>query len=142
MAERHSSDELTDEEKIKFLNKGEYLILATVDCEGEPYGAPLNYIVKDHFDFSDKNKVSFNAVGNTTVLPNKFGTLYKSIIVAGEASLVDDQKEKYDAFREFFQKYSSAFITECDEYIKTILSKAMVIRISIKSRAGDTKNDL
>ena len=90
-------------------NKDVYLILATVDCDEEPCGVPMNYIVKDHSKVVHNNKVSFNVVANTRVAPNKFGTLWESILFAGEAGVVVDEEEKTKCIHGALQEMSLRF---------------------------------
>lgn len=118
-------------------NKDVYLILATVDCDEEPCGVPMNYIVKDKCKAMDSNKVSFNVVANTKAAPNKFGTLWESILFAGEAGVVVDEKEKQNAFMDLFKRCSSGFTTEFTEYVKGFGAKAMVVNVSINNLSRD-----
>ncbi len=68
----------------------------------EGYGIPLNYVFdynKIYFHYAvegskldylrTNNKASFSVVGNTQILPSKFGTLYKSAIVSGSVREVE-----------------------------------------------------
>jgi uncharacterized protein len=151
MKEMRRTDRLiSEEEAFKILNNGEYGILATVDLEGQPYGVPLSYIVKNNCIYYHatnaggskydnilyNNKVSFTVVGNTQILPDKFGTLYESVIAFGEAVSVDDDEEKLMAFREFLKKYCSEYLAEGEKYIETVGAKAMIVKITIDSLTG------
>ena len=144
---------LSDEETLEILNKGEYGILATVDSDGQPYGVPLSYIVKDnciyyhstnaggskHDNILNNKKISFTVVGNTQVLPDKFGTLFESVIVLGEANLVNDEDEKLSAFREFLKKYCDGFLAEGEKYIENAGPKAIMVKITINSLTGKSR---
>jgi hypothetical protein len=55
--------------------------------------------------FKNKN-VSFCAVGDTEIIPDKFGTKYESVIVAGEIEESFD-KDKQMALEGMLRKYSS-----------------------------------
>jgi uncharacterized protein len=154
MKEMRRTDRLlSEEEALKILEKGEYGILATVDREGQPYGVPLSYIVKDnciyyhcsnaggskHDNILNNNKVSFTVIGNTQVLPDKFGTLYESVIVFGEAGFVHDEEEKLSAFREFLKKYCSGFLAEGEKYIESAGPRAMMVKITVTSLTGKSR---
>ena len=91
---RRKDRAITEEEAVALLNKAEYGVLSTVSENGKPYGVPLNFCVINHciyfhcavegqkIDNIKQNKsVSFCAVGNTEILPDKFGTKYESVIV-------------------------------------------------------------
>jgi nitroimidazol reductase NimA-like FMN-containing flavoprotein (pyridoxamine 5'-phosphate oxidase superfamily) len=154
MQEMRRADRLmTEEEAFDLLKKGEYGILATVDREGLPYGTPVNYVVADKYiyfhstiaggskydNIMGNNKVCFTVVGKTDVMPEKFGTLFESVIAFGEASLVSDEEERLAAFREFLKKYSPGFLTEGEKYIAAMGPKAMILKIAIKSLTGKRK---
>ena len=104
---RRKDRAITEEEAVALLNKAEYGVLSTVSENGKPYGVPLNFcIINDciyfhcavegqKIDNIKQNKlVSFCAVGNTELLPDKFGTKYESIIVSGEVEEVFDMNKQ------------------------------------------------
>lgn len=139
-----------DKEAYDILEKGEYGILATVDQDNQPYGAPVSYAVAgNHIYFhgtsdggykydniSHNSKVSLTVVGKTEVLPNEFATAYESVVAFGEASLVTDEAERLMAFREILKKYSSDFLEEGEKYIENAGHKTMVIKIQITKLTG------
>jgi len=138
-----------EEEALKILVEGQYGIFATVDDENQPYGTPLSYVVKENNiyfhcftegskldNIKNNNKVCFSVVGKTKVLPDKFGALYESVIVFGEANLISDEKEKVMVFREFLKKYCSEFISKGEKYIDSVGPKAIAVKITIKSYTG------
>lgn len=150
---RRTDRQLSREEALEILIKGEYGILATVDSEGQPYGVPLSYIVYDnrvyyhatnaggskYDNIINNHKVSFTVVGNTQVLPDKFGTLYESAIVLGEAAVVEREEIKLVVFREFVKKYCAEYIAEGEKYIESMGSKAMIVEIPINSLTGKSR---
>lgn len=151
MAAMRRSDRLMSEEDTRrVLIEGEYGILATVDEEVHPYGVPLSYVyLDDHIYFHStgeggskynnlkyNNRVCFTVVGNTKILPDKFGTLYESAIAFGIAELVSDEEERINVFREFLKKYCAEFTSEGEKYIKEAGPKAMIIKINIKNLMG------
>lgn len=147
---RRADRMLSQEEALKILSEGEYGLLATVNGDGQPYGVPMAYAVKDnciyyhctieggstHDNILNNKKVSFTVVGATQVLPDKFGTLYESVIVFGEATQVDDEEEKVSAFRELLMKYCSEYMAEGEEGIKKAGPKTIVVKITINSMTG------
>lgn len=150
MEMRRTDRQMNDEEARTLLNAGEYGILATVDNEGQPYGVPLSYVVVDNCiyyhgtnaggtkynNIISNHKVTFTVVGNTKVMPEKFGTLYESVIALGEASEVTDEAEKRGALKEFLYKYSAEFIAEGEKYVESAVSKTSIIKIEIKTLTG------
>ena len=115
---RRKDRAVTEKEAIEILIKGEHGILSMCTPENEGYGIPLNYVLDNNqiyfhsaaagskLDYlRTNNKVSFCVVGNTTVIPSDFGTLYESAIVSGTTSEVDGN-EKRDALIKIIEKYS------------------------------------
>jgi len=150
---RRTDRHLSQEAAMEILVNGEYGVLSTVNEDGQPYGVPLSYIVKDdciYYHCTDaggskqdnilnNNKVSFTVVGNTQVLPEKFGTLYESVIAFGEAVIIHNEEEKLAALRELIQKYSAPYIAEGEKYIKAAASKTMVVRVAIRDVTGKSR---
>ena len=133
---------------IKLLANCEYGILSTVDNNGQPYGAPLNYVYKNNHiyfhgaltghkieNIKNNPKVSFCTIGDTKIIPSLFGTEYVSVVVFGVASEVQGS-ERYDALLWLLEKYSPDYIEEGKAYIKRYDRVAKVIKISIKSISG------
>ena len=87
---RRQDREITREEAIGILEKGEYGVLSMCTPANEGYGIPINYTFNNaHIYFHcaktgskleylrNNPNVSFCVVGKTTVLPSAFGTLYQ-----------------------------------------------------------------
>lgn len=154
MREMRRTDRLiSKDEAMEILKKGEYGILATADENGQPYGVPLSYALLDDiiyfhatnagglkFDnFTTNSKVSFTVVGDTQMLPEKFGTLFENAIIFGEVSQVDDESERYAAFRQLVNKYCADFIPEGEQYIKNAGPRAIIAKISINEISGKAR---
>jgi len=148
---RRKDREITEDEAIEILIKGEHGILSMCTAENEGYGIPLNYVLDNHqiyfhcaaagskLDYlRNNNKVSFCVVGNTTVIPSDFGTLYESTIVSGTTSEVDGN-EKREALKRIIEKYSANFIAEGNEYIDKLYDRVSVIKLSIQSITGKAR---
>jgi nitroimidazol reductase NimA-like FMN-containing flavoprotein (pyridoxamine 5'-phosphate oxidase superfamily) len=141
------------EDALRLLEIGEYGILSTVDGSGQPYGVPLNYAAADgaiylhctnagghkYDNIVGNNKVSFAVVGNTQVVPEKFGTLFESVIAFGEASVVEDEAERMTAFQAIIKKYSPEFLADGEQYIAKMSSKTLVLKIKIERLTGKHK---
>ena len=148
---RRKDRAITEEEAVALLNKAEYGVLSTVSENGKPYGVPLNFcIINDciyfhcavegqKIDNIKQNKfVSFCAVGNTELLPDKFGTKYESIIVSGEVEEVFDMN-KQKAMEGLLHKYSSEFFDKGIKYIEGLRDKTRVFKITINTLTGKAR---
>ena len=148
---RRKDRAISEEEAIALLNKAEYGVLSTVTENGEPYGVPLNFCFIDHciyfhcavegqkIDNIDHNKsVSFCAVGNTEILPDKFATKYESVVVSGEVEEVFDMNKQL-ALEGLLHKYSSEFVDNGIKYIEDLKDKTRVFKINIKKLTGKAR---
>jgi nitroimidazol reductase NimA-like FMN-containing flavoprotein (pyridoxamine 5'-phosphate oxidase superfamily) len=148
---RRKDRAITNEEAMAILRKAEYGVLSTVSPGGEPYGVPLNFCLVGSciyfhcavegrkIENIQKNKnVSFCAVGDTELLPDKFGTKYESVIVAGEIEESFD-KDKQMALEGMLRKYSSDHFGKGLEYIETLKSKTRVFKITITNLTGKAR---
>ena len=148
---RRKDRAITDDEAIAILNKAEYGVLSTISPDGKPYGVPLSFCIIDNCiyfhcaiegrkidNIEKNNSVSFCAVGNTEILPNKFGTKYESVIVSGEVvEIFDDNKQI--ALEGLLKKYSSNYFSKGLEYIETLKTKTRVFKISITHLSGKAR---
>lgn len=148
---RRKDRQLSDDETISIIEKGEYGILSTVSSGNEPYGVPLNYCFIDgniYFHCALEGKkldnmasnanVSFCVVGETKIQPDKFSTKFESCIVKGTATEVTGE-EKQMALVGLIRKYSRQFETEGLEYIEKAQEKIKVIKIVSESFTGKAK---
>lgn len=146
---RRSDRQMSNEEGVALLKRGEYGILSTIDDEKQPYGTPLSYVYQEdkiYFHCAKEGqkidnilgspKVCFTVVGRTNVLPEQFATDYESVMAFGNARLVADDDEKIFALKEIVKKYSAGFIKEGDEYIERAKNNTLVVRIDISNLTG------
>jgi hypothetical protein len=148
---RRKDRAITNDEALAILNKAEFGVLSTVSDDGKPYGVPLNFCFIDNciyfhcamegqkIDHIEKNKsVSFCAVGATEILPDKFATVYESVIVSGEAEeIFNDNKQA--ALEGLLKKYSSDYFDDGLAYIEKLNAKTRVFRINILHVSGKAR---
>ncbi len=150
-AVRRTDRVLPDEEARDLLRRGEYGVLSTVSADGIPYGVPLNYCVLDDSlyvhcavegrkveNLERSPSVSFCVVGDTEIMPEKFGTKYESVIVAGRAEEVFGA-DKEAALEGLLRKYSSDFFDGGLDYIQTLGEKTRVYRVEIDHLTGKAR---
>ncbi len=148
---RRKDRAIPQEEAIALLKKAEYGVLSTTSENGKPYGVPLNFCVIEHgiffhcadegqkIDNIKQNKsVSFCAVGNTEILPDKFGTKYESVIVSGEVEEVFDMNKQI-ALEGLLHKYSPEHIDKGIKYIEGLIEKTSVFKITINKLTGKAR---
>lgn len=148
---RRKDRAISNQDAFNILLAGEYGILSTASSDGQPYGVPVSFcIIEEAIYFhcaleghklnniSSNSKVSFCIVGNTQVLPEKFGTKYESTIVFGIATETFDL-EKQNALIGLVEKYSASYYEEGMKYIEALTTKARVFKISISSITGKSR---
>ena len=139
----------TYEEAVQIL--GEYTngVLSVTGDDGYPYGVPVSYIYHDgkiYFHCAGEghkldaikadSRVSFTVVGADEIAPEKFTTMYKSVIAFGRASIIDTDEEKMAALNLIREKYSGNFPKEGAAYIEKFWDKTTVVVIEIEHMTG------
>ena len=137
----------------ELLHKAEYGILSTVSQDGQPYGVPLNFcVIEDCLYFHHaveghliKNitgnpLVSFCVVGDTELMPEKFGTLYESAILFGKIEEVFDAGKQI-GLEALVAKYSPDFKDEGREYIRKLWDRTRVFKIKIAEMSGKARRE-
>ncbi len=135
----------TQEEAVQILKECTNGVLSVIGDEGYPYGVPVSYVYEDgkiYFHcasighkldaIKSEPKVSFTVVGADNIAPEKFTTMYKSVIVFGKASIVETDEEKMAALNVIREKYSGSFPAEGAAYIKKFWDKTTVVAINIE----------
>ena len=148
---RRKGREMTTEEAIAILQAAEYGVLSTVDIDGQPYGVPLSFAYRDnciyfHCALSGQKldniqhnaRVSFCVVGNTTVLPETFGTEYESTVVFGRASELKGA-ERNTPLLLLLEKYCADFIEEGKYYMEQQTKAVKVFQIEINHISGKAR---
>lgn len=116
---RRNKQALSEAECLEILGRCTSGTLAVLGDEGYPYAVPLSYVYHDgHICFHCArsghkldavracDKVSFCVIDRDEVIPEKFTTKYRSVIVFGRAREVTDPKEIEDIMRALAGKYS------------------------------------
>jgi nitroimidazol reductase NimA-like FMN-containing flavoprotein (pyridoxamine 5'-phosphate oxidase superfamily) len=145
---RRSKKETTRTEADTILLDGEYGVMSVHGENGYPYGIPVNYIYQNNGIYihcaheghkidsiAGDSKVSFCTVSQAELVPEKFTSKYRSVIIFGKASIIEGE-EKTKALLGLIEKYSPDFVDKGNEYIKAENAGTTVIRISIDHITG------
>lgn len=147
---RRFQQQLSDEEAVKILENGSHGVLAVQGDEGYPYAVPVSFVYQDSKIYfhgassghkldsvRENSKVSFCVVGQDSVCPEKYTTHYSSVIVFGQAHVVEDQEEIRQASRLLAVKYAP---DEGESHREQVIEKNMpvigVVRIDIEHMTG------
>ena len=101
------------------LEAGTSGVLALSGADGQPYAVPLSYVYhagKIYFHcakagrkldlLSQNPKASFCVIGQDQVVPEKYTTLYRSVIVFGTVRELTDPAEKRAAIEALARRYA------------------------------------
>lgn len=116
---RRNRQALSDAENEEILRRGSYGVLAVSGDNQYPYAVPLNYVYTDGKLFfhcaqsghkldgiARNSRVSFCVVDRDEVVPAKFTTYFRSVIVFGRARVLEDAQEKRRAIEQLAEKYA------------------------------------
>lgn len=148
---RRQDRTLEEEKALNLLLNGEYGFLA-MNNNGNGYGIPISYAYDDNkiyfhcapegekLRIIEKNdSVCFCVVGNTNVQPDKFTTLYESVLAFGNIVVVSDDDEKMKALMLLVDKYSPEYKDIGLKYAKGSFARTKVLRIDIERISGKSK---
>ena len=137
------------EETIKLIDASRYAVLCLVDPEGRPYGVPMDYVRQGNSLFfhgakegrkvdAIKNNPAACAVivGDTAVVPDKFGRKYKSAIVEGQIELIDDLAGKRQVMTWVIETNSPDYLEKGRIIIEKMLDRVLVYKLSMDSVSG------
>lgn len=125
-------------------------VLAVLGDEDYPYAVPLNFVYLDgrlYFHcacaghkldaIARSSKVSFCVIDHDEVLDEKLTTLFRSVIVFGRASIVEDDGEKRAAVTALSRKLAPAQPAErIDQEIAGDWQRLCIVRIDVDHMSG------
>lgn len=152
---RRKDRQLTEEEAMDVVRKGEYGVLATVGDDGKPYSVPLSYVLDEekgalyfHGTAAGGQKmdnilanpsVCFTVVMDTEVLPAQFSTKYYSANVFGTAKVVKEEEEKKKALLLLVRKYAPDYEEQGRAYIERAIGAVAVVRLDVEQVTGKAR---
>ena len=153
---RRKKQQLTQAECVEILKRNTSGILAVFGDEGYPYAVPLSYVydgnaVYFHCAKSGHKldaikscaKVSFCVVDKDDVVPQKYTTHYRSVILFGRASIVNSNEEILSAIEKLAIKYHPMDSRENrDTAIKKDYAAMVIVKIDIEHITGKQSIEL
>ncbi|MDA8223895.1 MAG: pyridoxamine 5'-phosphate oxidase family protein [Desulfitobacterium hafniense] len=152
---RRVDREISKDEALSLLKLAEYGVLSLAQTENEyPYGVPIDYIFyEDNLYFhcategqkldilKINNKACFTVVLDAKVLPRYHSTAYKSVIVFGRCTLLNDNLKD-----EMLLKFGMRFAGDFPEVIKETIQKTgkatTIIKFEIDYVSGKQRKDI
>ncbi|MDF2514151.1 MAG: Pyridoxamine 5-phosphate oxidase [Herbinix sp.] len=146
---RRNKQVLSLEESIEILNNGTSGVLAVYGDEGYPYAVPLSYVYHDSkiffhcaksghkLDAIERNsKVSFCVIDQDKVVPEEYTSYFRSVIVFGNARILDDETEKRSALVMLAARYSPDQVQGRQQVIESQFKQVCLIELSIDHMSG------
>ncbi len=135
------------EESFEILKTMTHGILALHGDEEYPYAVPVSFaydgkeiyihsaVTGHKIDCIRHNpKVSLCVVNKDQIIPEKFTTYYKSVVIFGTAIFISERAEIEYGLKLLAEKYSPGF--DSKEEIENCINRVTVIKISIDSISG------
>lgn len=146
---RRAAQELSREECIEILKKGDDGVLSVLGDGDYPYGVPINYFYEDgkiylhcaksghKIDAVKKHdKVSFCVMDKHEVLPELYATKYSSVIAFGRATVMDEPDKMREAVRRLALKFCPGDGEGVDAEIERDFPALAMIEITIEHMTG------
>ena len=151
---RRAKQRLSPEESLDILNKGSSGVLALWDGE-EPYAVPLSYVYhggKLYFHCARAGRkleaikvcprASFCVVAADDVIPEKYTTAYRSVIVSGPLRILTDEAEMVPALHLLAEKYNPGHAGDAEKEISAGLSHMLMLELRADEISGKQGKEL
>ena len=147
-AMRRSGQELPQEEAWALLKQGSSGVLAVLGDGDYPYAVPLSYVLyrgKIYFHcartghkidaIARHEKASFCVIAQDQHLPEKFTTLFRSVIVFGRARVLTEPEEIRPILTALGEKYSPG-VPGLSEEVESSLHRVALIELTPEAVTG------
>lgn len=152
---RRKKQELSIEECKKILDRNTSGVLAVFGDEGYPYTVPMSYVFdgKAIYFHSAKqghkldairsyNKASFCVIDQDQVIPEKYTTYFRSVVVFGWISIVTEEEEKQNSLSMLSKKYSPNDEEGRLKEIDQLIAHTEMIRLELEHMSGKEAKEL
>ena len=146
---RRKDSELSQEASREILESNNYAVVSLIDAEGLPYGVALDYIYKEdclYFhgakegrktDAMKKNPRACAVIlGETKVIPNRFGREYVSAVAEGPITLIDDPEQKRKVMRWVVERNSPDYLEKGYAVVEKLLERVLIYKMEIEKLSG------
>lgn len=147
---RRTVQQLTYEEAEAVLLRGSAGVLALTGDKAFPYAVPLSYVYDGaHIYFhsaTEGHKIdaiqrnpnaSFAVIDQDEVIPEKYTTAYRSVVVFGSVRIIEDEGEKHSAIRKLAVKYAPEQTNaQHDAAIDSAWDRFCILEMSVAHMTG------
>jgi len=116
---RRSKQQMSEDAANKILQSATSGVLSLLGDDGYPYGVPISYVYADgklyfhsartghKVDAIRQNaKASFTVVVQDDIVPEKYTTLYRSVIAFGSVHIAEDEAERVRGVQLLAEEYN------------------------------------
>lgn len=152
---RRSAQALSEGECEAVLERGTSGVLAVSGDDGYPYAVPLSYVYDGPrivFHCAGQGakldalarceKVSFCVVDLDQVVPSRYTTYFRSVIVFGHTRILADAREKREALELLAAKYSPDDEVGRLREVADTLERVCIVEIAIDHMTGKQAREL
>lgn len=153
LTEMRRKDRVMAEDDTKaLLETAQVGILSTVNKDNTPYGVPISFVYAPEGiylhcatagqkldNIQNNNSVCFTVFDGVELLPASFATKYKSAIVFGKITVVEDNAEKRKGLIAFVNKYSPDYYEAGLQYIDKAIERVVVLKIEVAHMTGKAR---
>ena len=146
---RRNEQLLPVEESISILEKVTSGVLAVVGDDEYPYSIPISYVYVDNVIYfhsalsghkidaiRNNNKASFCVIEQDVIIPEKYTTYFRSVIVFGKVRILEDESEKRRAIEKLAEKYSPTQVEGRKIEIESGFNHLCIIELTIEHLSG------
>ena len=146
---RRSRQELTEQACVQILERGTSGVLALVDGEGYPYAVPLSYLydgkrIVFHSARSGHkldalacgDRASFCVIDSDEVVPERYTTYFRSVIVFGRLHVIEDEEARLAALEALALRYAPDDVEGCKKEARDQLVRTVMLELEIEHMSG------
>ena len=136
---------LSNEQAIEILEKNTCGTIALLGDDDYPYSVPISYVYsngKIYFHSAKSghkidaikkhNKASFCVIDKDQIVPEKYTTYFRSVIVFGKMNLIEEENEKRRIVTMLAMKYSAEYEKGIETEINSSIRAMAIIEMDIE----------
>lgn len=141
--------QLSPEETLAILKKGDHGTLSVNGDDGYPYATPINYILVDDKVYIHSapygykmdclkrdTKCCFSAIVHAEIIPSKITAAFESVVIIGKIAIVEDPAEKRAALEAFVTQKHPGYEDIGFKMIDKQIGKTAVLRVDPEEMTG------
>ena len=140
---------LSQEATLALIDAKDYAVLSLTDPDGRAYGVPLDYVRKEDSLYfhgaREGRKVEAMKInpwacavilGDTAIVPEKFGRKYESAIIEGPIELIDDPEQKRRVMTWVGESRSPGYPEKAQSVIERMLDRVLIYKMKMEIVSG------